>query len=178
VNVYNNTIVYSEEEGIDVSGDRSDSNIFDNIILESGESPIDGNINHYNNLTSGTVSTFNFVNRSSGDFHITADSPAVDAGSYSTCSIGASGCTRFDLDNVSRPQGARSDIGAYEYSTISENCPLKSEGDVNCDGIIDQSDLDEWKAEFSGAVSTTNSDVNTDGQVDLMDFEIIRSNLF
>jgi hypothetical protein len=48
-----------------------------------------------------------FVNPAAGDYHLTAGSPAVDAGT----NVGIT----TDLDGVARPQGQGYDIGAYEY---------------------------------------------------------------
>lgn len=49
-----------------------------------------------------------FVNLSSEDYRLSSGSPAIDAG--------ASGVTTSDYNGVARPQGSRSDIGAFEYS--------------------------------------------------------------
>ncbi|MBC8264078.1 MAG: CSLREA domain-containing protein [Anaerolineales bacterium] len=47
-------------------------------------------------------------NTANRDYHLTAYSPAIDAGT-------AEGAPIVDLDGVSRPQGEAYDIGAYEY---------------------------------------------------------------
>lgn len=49
-----------------------------------------------------------FVNAADRDYHLTAYSPAIDAGT-------AEGAPVVDLDGVSRPQGEGYDIGSYEY---------------------------------------------------------------
>ena len=41
------------------------------------------------------------------DFHLMADSPAIDLGAPST--------VQFDFDGTPRPQGAANDVGAFEY---------------------------------------------------------------
>jgi predicted outer membrane repeat protein len=51
-----------------------------------------------------------FVNPASGDYHLAASSPAIDAGTNA-------GVTT-DLDGIVRPQGRGYDIGAYEYRFI------------------------------------------------------------
>ena len=48
-----------------------------------------------------------FVDALNGDFHIQSASPAVDAADDAPDDL--------DLDGVSRPQGAHSDIGAFEF---------------------------------------------------------------
>ncbi len=49
-----------------------------------------------------------FVNATAHDYHLTAESPAIDAGT-------AEGAPSDDLDGYHRPQGAGYDIGPYEY---------------------------------------------------------------
>jgi hypothetical protein len=49
-----------------------------------------------------------FVNPSAGDFHLMSTSPAIDAADPAA-TISA------DYDGTPRPQGARRDIGAFEY---------------------------------------------------------------
>ncbi len=51
-----------------------------------------------------------FVNTAVGNYHLTARSPAIDAGT----NVGVA----IDLDGIARPQGAGFDIGAYEYRYI------------------------------------------------------------
>lgn len=48
-----------------------------------------------------------FVDAAAGDFHLQLGSPAIDAGDPTSV-------VDHDLDNVTRPQGGRRDIGAYE----------------------------------------------------------------
>ena len=48
-----------------------------------------------------------FANLSAFDFHLTAPSPAIDAGVTTNAAT--------DLDGITRPQGAAFDIGAYEF---------------------------------------------------------------
>lgn len=49
-----------------------------------------------------------FVDRDGFDLHLTADSPAIDAGSPDMAPA-------LDRDAIPRPQGAEVDIGAYEW---------------------------------------------------------------
>lgn len=51
-----------------------------------------------------------FVDPVNQDFHLKPGSPAIDAADPLSPSSG------HDLDGVSRPQGTRSDIGAFEYA--------------------------------------------------------------
>jgi hypothetical protein len=50
-----------------------------------------------------------FVDSAHGDFHLKLGSAAIDAGDPSLVSIDR------DFDATHRPQGTRSDIGAFEY---------------------------------------------------------------
>ncbi len=49
-----------------------------------------------------------FVNSTSGDYHLTKDSPCIDAGIDTDA-------PNVDFDGTSRPQGMGFDIGAYEF---------------------------------------------------------------
>jgi len=49
-----------------------------------------------------------FVSASAGNFHLTSDSPAIDAGT-------STNAPAVDFDGTSRPQGSGYDIGAFEY---------------------------------------------------------------
>lgn len=53
-------------------------------------------------------------------------------------------------------------------------CTRKSQGDADCNGVIDLIDFEIWRREFGGLVSTRNADYNSDGFVNLIDFEIWR----
>jgi hypothetical protein len=57
-----------------------------------------------------------FVNADSFDFHLKDDSPAIDMGS-------AGRAPKTDFDGISRPQGEKVDIGAYEF--LSTAGPLR-----------------------------------------------------
>jgi hypothetical protein len=49
-----------------------------------------------------------FVSSAMRDFHLLADSPAIDRATLGTLT------TDHDLDGVPRPQGVQNDVGAYE----------------------------------------------------------------
>jgi hypothetical protein len=65
---------------------------------------------------SGTVTADpRFVDAANGDYRLAADSPLIDAGTDTP----AGGAAGFDLDGVTRLQGAHLDIGAYEFGAAS-----------------------------------------------------------
>ena len=104
---FNNTIVNSRGDGIKVSSGRTGA-IYDNIVVgSSGQDIIANDANAYNNIV-GEVGAVGFVEPGNDDFHLLARSPAVDAGS-------GAGFAPFDCDDVPRPQGSKSDIGAFEF---------------------------------------------------------------
>lgn len=60
--------------------------------------------------------------------------------------------------------------------TSAPTCPLKSQGDANCDGVVNSADYDIWKIEFLTApnaeIVATLADFNNDHVVNLLDFNI------
>lgn len=63
-----------------------------------------------------------FINIGSSNFHLAADSPAIDMGTTITE-------LTSDKDGVSRPQGSGWDIGAYEYvSGVDATAPIAPSG--------------------------------------------------
>jgi hypothetical protein len=104
---FNNTIVNSRGDGIKVSSGRTGA-IYDNIVVgSSGQDITNSEANAYNNIV-GEVGAVGFVDPGNDDFHLLSESPAVDAGS-------GAGFAPFDYDDVPRPQGSKSDIGAFEF---------------------------------------------------------------
>ncbi len=85
----------------------------------NGSAVIENNLIYGNNTASGTLVGNNailqnplFIDVSVDDFHLQSTSPAIDNGA----SLGA---PIFDFENNNRPFGASVDIGAYEYSTVT-----------------------------------------------------------
>ncbi len=105
------------------------------------------------------------------DFHLQADSPAVDAG---TCVVD------YDMDNNRRPRGEACDIGAYEYGSSPASRFIRA--DSNTDGKLDIADpiftLMFLFAEGSPPTCLDAADVNDDGAVDVADGIYILQNLF
>lgn len=143
---YNNTIVKAAGNGIRCSSGISRGSIFDNIITETATPQVNGcNVTQVNNLVYGSTASAGFADPANSDFHLLADSPAVDKGS-------ASGFAPYDLDDVIRPQGAKADIGAYEFAAQSQIVLLKS--------LI------------SSYGQTGNLDRNSDGTVNFLDVNL------
>lgn len=63
------------------------------------------------------------------------------------------------------------------YTTASSShCSRKTQGDANCDDLVDLVDFEIWRREFTGTVATNRANFNpaTDNVVDLLDFELWR----
>ena len=75
--------------------------------------------NNVGTVSSGTITTngtplrgpAGYVNAGAGDYHLTAASGAVDKGNGLPPPV--------DLDGAVRPQGATTDIGAYEFAPLA-----------------------------------------------------------
>jgi len=79
-----------------------------------------------------------FVNATDRDCHLTAYSPAIDAGT-------AEGAPTVDLDGISRPQGEGYDVGPYEYLLTYT---VNTTDDAN-DGICDSTHCSLREAMFA-----------------------------
>jgi hypothetical protein len=113
--IYNNTIVGASRHGIHFGHpDLTGHSAFNNIVLDTSDNAISddtgiGDIHH--NLTKDngyTVNTLGFVNPDNGDYHLTADSPAVDSGTAPPFLLNS------DLDDTPRPI-REYDVGAFEF---------------------------------------------------------------
>ena len=130
--VYNNTIVQPKSDGITIDPSvKFPTYIKNNAIIDPGaynhyenenngktgfDSYIDdlGNTGLYaseNNFFINSLASAGFVNVAGDDFHLIPGSPLIDAGQ----DLRTHGVST-DLDDRSRPVGAKFDIGAYEYS--------------------------------------------------------------
>lgn len=97
-------------------GVGSHDQYLNNIVYGNGDAPFGDE--HYNwpssadnkdiNTITENVQFVNYQIDGSGDYHLRADSPAIDAGT----SVGA---PSTDFDGRARPQGKGFDIGPYEY---------------------------------------------------------------
>ncbi len=62
--------------------------------------------------------------------------------------------------------------------TPAAGCSLKGKGDYNCDSKIDIADFDLFRREYTGALTTKDSDGNGNGMIDVGDFDILRRGMF
>jgi len=121
INIFNNTIVGSANDALFIRDCGVTNQVFFKNNISDGAlwGERSNNIftnNSYNigsNLYPGekieTDLTKIFVNPSNKDFHLKANSPAINTG------VNLSNYFTTDKDGISRPQGSAWDIGAYEY---------------------------------------------------------------
>jgi len=103
------------------------------------------------------------------NFRLDAGSPAINAGDPDP-----TGLSYADLDGRPRVLCGRVDIGAFESGI---------EGDANCDGMLDLSDLQDWAMCLTGPDGPIYSqeplcaslDVNADGYFDLKDISLLQN---
>jgi hypothetical protein len=114
--IYNNTIVGTTSSAIKSTG--SQTLTFDNIIAGASGTVIQGQAaNIFNNLIA-SVAASGFANPAQNDYHLLPSSPAVNAGRNSGI------FPPFDFDDLSRPQGPKTDQGAFELPVPANNEPV------------------------------------------------------
>lgn len=66
------------------------------------------------------------------------------------------------------------------FALAQTDCPLKSQGDADCNSKIDIVDFEIWRKEASGLITSTNANFNftVDSAVNIIDFEIWRKGFF
>jgi hypothetical protein len=121
----NNTIVEFNIACVRMTNGSTSNVVFNNITIaddlsdtivdEVGGNFIDGASNHRATVTSGL-----FENAAARDYHLSASSPAVDAGINS---LSGQSAPAFDIEGNSRPDGGTYDIGAYELQGSSPPPP-------------------------------------------------------
>jgi hypothetical protein len=105
--VFNNTVVGSEPFGISSTG--VGAQVFDNIIAGTNGIATDGKEKNFSNNWVGPVDAAGFVNPAENNYRLLPGSPAIGAGRNEGI------YPAFDIDEVTRPVGVRTDLGAYEY---------------------------------------------------------------
>jgi hypothetical protein len=114
-----------------------------------------------NNLTTDPL----FVDELNKNFQLKSNSPAINTGA----NLSTLGVTK-DYLNVTRPQGAAYDIGAYEYTTT----PPK-QADINGDGSINVTDLSILLSNYQKPGNFGQGDLNGDGIINILDLSQILS---
>jgi Secretion system C-terminal sorting domain len=125
---YKNSQSYEVNNGEIFASNSKDCKIINNILYADTNNIVnssysDTNTIYLNNLHfSGTTTAIfnttclvanpNFVNEAANDFHLQSNSPCIDNGNAITYAP-------KDFDENTRPQGIRSDIGAYEFLNSS-----------------------------------------------------------
>lgn len=64
--------------------------------------------------------------------------------------------------------------GNYQIGQAPGTCPLKDQGDANCDGKVSIIDFEVWRREAMNGSGTLKADFNNDGAVNAVDYEIWR----
>lgn len=72
--------------------------------------------------------------------------------------------------NITPPTGTNSTA----TPTIPANCTKKSQGDADCNGLINLSDFETFRREYTATVNTKYADFDSNGSVNLADFETFR----
>ena len=110
------TITGYNGAGLDVTSDISTGQVYlensivtsngTNVVVQPGSAPL---IQTANMIGVDPL----FVNSIGGNYHLTAASPAIDAGAN-----GASTVRPFDRDHRTRIVGSATDMGCYEYGSL------------------------------------------------------------
>lgn len=109
--IYNNTVVKSGTFGIKATG--LNAQIYDNIVAGIPGTPIQGRASNIFNNYVGSITSAGFVDPNLNNFHLLPSSPAINAGRNSGV------FPPIDYDNVKRPQGSRTDLGAFEFVPLT-----------------------------------------------------------
>lgn len=111
INVFNNTLINPAGNGVEFGSEADGANrVQNNIIVNPGDSYVDGATVDSNNYKTMDIDDLDFTDYSSDDYSLTDVSPARNAGA-DLSSYGID----VDYDGVARPKGAAYDEGAYEY---------------------------------------------------------------
>ncbi|WP_338019033.1 carbohydrate-binding domain-containing protein [Azospirillum doebereinerae] len=120
-----NNIIYDNAKGIEEYGTLGTHNTYSNNLVYGNDS----NLLMKNGKAASTISAdpkfMNYDSDGGGNYHLSAGSPAVNAGT-------SSGAPTVDLDGNAR-QGAV-DVGAYEYGSTSATTPPVTTTPVSTSG--------------------------------------------
>jgi hypothetical protein len=177
--VSNNMVIYNRGAAIREYGSTGSGNrYFKNLIFGNGRNAIDLKTG----LASGTITAdprlVSFISQGGGDYHLTASSPARNAGT-SLCAPNSQSCIpATDFDGISRPKESLYDIGAYECtsSTLALASTLSSTPcDLNADGSTDAVDAQLLENAILSKSNATIYDINRDGQLNPLDMQALQN---
>jgi Ca2+-binding RTX toxin-like protein len=115
--VANNIVYGNHNYGIDEYGATGTHNVYtNNLVTNNGTNWVLQNGLTASNTVTAAPNFVNYTGTSSGDYHLAAGSPGIDAGTATNAPATA-------LDGVARPQGAGYDIGAYEFTPSTTPTP-------------------------------------------------------
>ena len=162
--VVNNTLVEPRLAGIRLTDGATQNTLFNNLLVgdraivdEVGGNTIDGQSNLVRNSTVGL-----FVNPSSGDYHLSASSSAVDAGANAYAGQQA---PAVDFEGTRRPQGAALDVGADEVggTTTPSDTQPPVVTQVTVSEVTTESARIAWKTDEPASSNVTVGPVGTAG---------------
>lgn len=111
-NIFNNTIVNSNDAAVKMTSSLSVNNIFyNNVLINTAGSIEGGNFDVSNNFESNTIADAQFADAANLDFRPAANSPLIDAGT----DISTVGQILLDYAFNTRITGGSIDIGAFEF---------------------------------------------------------------
>jgi len=120
-----------------------------------------------------------------GDYHLTQNSPYIDAGDPNYASD--PNATAQDIDGNPRIVGARVDIGAYEFQAAWEGDDFDNDGtpdgydpDIDGDGVPNVTDVCDFTPQGVPVddQGRPRADLNLDCEVDLRDYAIFQNSIF
>ncbi len=111
-----------------------------------------------------------FVNAAADDYHLSAASPLIDAGTAAAPWMPA-----LDFDSAARVSGAAPDMGAFERAAIDTDGDGVSDSTDNCTLVANPSQLDSNGDGFGNACD---ADLNDDGTINFADLQILKAALF
>lgn len=182
----NNTIVYNGGVGIenDVTGGLTA--VSNCIVWENGDTTfanqVQGNFTAvYScienwvgdpNISHNIADDPNFVDPDNFDFHLSVDSPCVDAGVTDPNSYIEG---ELDIDGEVRVYNGRIDIGADEYVSYVYVPVVDKSTDINGDGIVDHQDFAllaaAWQSLQGEGTWNADCDINNDSVINVSDLQ-------
>lgn len=179
--VRNNTIVYNSDYGIKNTNSGGISPEIRNcIIWGNAVGQTSGNCSDimFSCVQDGTTDSNNinvdpdFDLTNPNGFHLSADSPCIDAGVTDPNSYIEG---ELDIDGEARVYNGRIDIGADEYVSYVHVPVVDKSTDINGDGIVDHQDFAllaaAWQSLQGEGTWNADCDINNDSVVNVSDLQ-------